>query len=396
MSDFTTDLRLEVQTARNDAFVWGVSTWTGYRWAGPADTPESGVEWLDILGSSHEIAIQRGAKRDGLTISLEAGTLQATVFDAQVDPNTNPYIKPGTPIRLVRNAGLGDVHVFKGVLTVVSVTYRGKKPQVTLAAVDKVKDLANTNRSGVVGGTFAQRVDDLLAKHGIPFTIDGGADVLLAQNAYDSSLLNHMTIAATSAQGNFFVSKDNTVKAYGNGSLPAGPALITFTDERAVDPSDVEYTDIVVRYDSDNLANDIYVENLTYGLNEEMEPLSINTKYGPYRNVTSIATFGAFTETVTTTLPAEIDVANFASTILADNDAPELRVDSVRFNASEDREKAAGLEVFDLVNVEYTTEAFHIGEDFRVLALTHKISASPDRHTWLVDVDLISIGGGSL
>lgn len=586
-------LRLEVEKARNDVFVWGVSTWTGYRFGGPADSAESGVEWLDVLGTSHEIKIRRGGKREGLGVTMEAGSMTATVIDSQVDPNVNPYIKPGTPMRLIYNAGLGDIAVFTGVIDNVKVQYSIGKPTVFLSAVDRVKDLNNVNRSGVIGGTFANRVDDLLDKHGIPFNVTGGSTTL-AQNAYDSTLLNHLTLATNSEDGSWFVDKDNVVQAFGHGSLPAGTARMSLVDrhtfeatnvipnpafetnqsrwnqnagsraldttwaasgtqslkytvtsasvsntyvfpqpeigkginsdarfeigrhyyiratikagqacqiaikvngydssnlgsgnvlpaqywnfsagevktiEYVADVTDIndatvgvtplfliygpgvgnvaptvgdwfnidnvmmvidegdpaqyfdgssgnaswtgtphasestaltkrvnqqEYNDISVGYDSASLFNDIYINNMTWGLSEEGNPLSIETKYGPYRNVTSIATYGASTQDIMTNFANEVAVEDYALDVLDRYDAPQLTVDSVRFNAKGNEGMAADLEIYDKVNVEYTNDTVHIGEDYNVIAVTHEISASPDTHLWMVDVDLISREG---
>jgi hypothetical protein len=583
-------LRLEVQKARNDALVLGVSTVTGYHLGGPADTAESGMEWLDVLGTSHDIKIRRGGKRDGIGVTIEAGTLNATVFNSQVDPNTNPYIKPGTPMRLVYNAGIEDIPVFNGVISNVQVTYTGKKPTVFLSAVDRVKDLSNINRSGVVAGTYAQRVDTLLSKHGIPFNVYGGVSSL-AQNAYDSTLLNHMTLATNSEDGRFFVDRENVIQAYGHDAVPEGTVKMSFADQRFYtvtnripnpafetnqsrwnqnagsraldtswfaggsqslkytvttssssnnylfpqpeigkginndarfaigrhyyiratikagqacqiaikvngydadnlgsgtvlpdqrwdfaagevktveyvsdvtdindatvgvtplfliyeagdgntaapvgyyfnidnvmmvidegDPADYfdgssgngswtgvpyasestgltkrvnqqEYNDIVVRYDSASLFNDIYINNLTYGLSEDMEPVSVSTKYGPFRNVTSIATFGAYTKEIDTNLSTELAVSDYAAEVLDRYDAPSLSVEQIRFNAKGNEDKAAALEVYDKVNVEYSNETIHIGEDFNVVAIEHTITASQDAHKWMVDVDLIS------
>lgn len=582
-------LRLEVQKARNDAFVWGVSTWSGYRWGGPADTATSGVEWLNILGETHEISIERGAKRDGLSCALEAGTLTATVYDAAVDPNTSPYIKPGTPVRLMASTALyGDWPVFTGVLNNVSVTYRSEKPTVTLSAIDRVKDLANISRSGVVGGTVRDRFDDLLTKHGIAWDWLGAYTdtTILAQNAYDSSLLNHLTLATTSTNTGVFVDTSNSVMGisdFGNARLgvvftdkandvgyPPGVydrivnlipeprfvdglhgwntpnGTVTVTDENVLygtlsakmeaaagvgiratlqtdqynliyleDPTRPVYfagnfmlssgtangrlsvqwfddtdtsmgaasaikekplvagewtlveavatppagaysclvkyvlvnqdaanaavayadgfmcveawadtttipyfdadsvgaddlfyggaeidfatfqsfVDIEVRYDSSAMANDIYINNLTYGLDDAMNPVSVETKYGPYRNVTSIATYGAYSEELTTNLETSLDVDQFATDILAGSDAPELRVETIRWNATDAVDLAAYLDIYERVAVEYTNPSFHIGQKFNVLSLRHTITASNNEHRWMVDVDLINLGG---
>lgn len=394
-TDLTTVLRLEVQSAATNVFVLGYSLLGGAVLAGEADTPESGVEWLDLLGVSNQINIQRGVRKNGLIYEVEAGTMSAVVLDPAVDPNINPYIKPGTPIRLVHDDGFTETRVFTGVIRNVDVTYPstvGASTRVSIVAVDKVKDLANTTRDGTVAGTFDARVDTLLTKHGIDFTVTGASTTVLAQNSYDSTLLRHLVLAATSEQGRFYVAKDNTVVGLGANATPPASATINLTDQALVLSNDIGYTEIEVGFSSDELANDIWVNNLTYDEDESFNPISVSTKHGPYRKPTSIATYGAFTEEVETNLDP-LDVDAFADALLTANASPSVKVKRVKFNSTEKSELAAALEVFDLVNVEYLNDTLHIGEDFEVLHINHYITAGNRGHKWMVDVDLENQGG---
>lgn len=387
MVDFTGTLRLEVETARSDVFVWGLSTWSGYRFGGPADTATSGTEWLNVLGETHEIKVRRGGKANGFSFEIEAGDLQATVLDPQVDPSSSPYIKPGTPIRLMHDTEA----VFTGELRQVKVTYHSGQPRVFLSAIDRVKDLANTMRYGADEATFTNRVIDLLRKHGFDYRVYGDSATMLARNNYDSTVLNHLTLASTSEQGRWFVCKHNHVHAF-TKSEPVAEQVYTFTDKPSTGPTEIEYVDIGVSYDSDELVNEIVINNLTYAENEEQEPQSVSTKFGPYRNGTSIATYGVFNENIETNLPpADIDA--YAAEALGKTGYPALHVSNVRANMSQTTDVAAAFEVYDSVGIEYENEYVHINDTYTVLSIEHEISASNTDHKWMTTLQLNKLGG---
>ncbi|MFM9573400.1 hypothetical protein ACKI1I_25400 [Streptomyces turgidiscabies] len=393
MTDLIDNLKLQVQTAKPDIFVLTTSQLNAYKLGGAAeaDNYEPNTEWLDILGDTVSIEIRRGSKRgDSIDTEVEVGTLEARVYDGNLDPNSNPYIKMGVPIRLQSFKDAEWVTQYTGTISRVLVSYDAdKKSTVTLYATDRVKDLANINRAGVVAGTFAERVDDLLAKHGIAFTVTGGT-ASLADNNYESTLVNHLMLAQNTELGSVFVDKDNVVKAYGNGSLPTSEPVINFYDvEHEEDPLAAYYLidGFGVAYDDSIMVNDIFVRNLTRGIDEELNYTSIETVYGPFANKTSVATWGSRQTELTTNFATEGDVEEYAAVVLDEFDAPELRVDSIRWNATEHVDQVSSLELFDLVNIEYNSEAVNINKPFRVLAITHDIT--PD--AWLVTLDLLDV-----
>ncbi|MCX4577939.1 hypothetical protein OHB41_33100 [Streptomyces sp. NBC_01571] len=395
--DLHEKLRLEVQTARDDIFVLSLSQLGGYRLGGAAEADggyDPNVEWMNVLGSTHDIKVRRGAKRgDNIQTEMEVGTLNATIYDFAVNPLNNPYIKQGVPIRL--QAWVVDqwVSIFTGAISSVRVGLlkdKTQKPPVYLSATDMVKTLANTNRAGVVAGTFSERVTDILSKHGIPFTAVGGT-VNLSDNQYDSTLVNHLMLAQNSELGYIYVDKENVVKAFGRGSLPTNSPVINFSDTRDdTDPIRSYYVDMPVSLDDTIMFNDVFVRNMTRQTDYDPETLewtytSIEKVYGPFRNATSVATYGARQTEVTTNLANDEDVFAYGNTVLHEFDTPELRADSVYWNATNEIEKVAGLELFDLVNCEYNSEWSSLNQPFRVLAIEHDIT--PER--WMVTVDLL-------
>ncbi|WP_245607644.1 hypothetical protein [Streptomyces prunicolor] len=393
MTNLIDNLKLQVQTAKPDIFVLTTSTLGAYKLGGAAeaDNYEPNTEWLDILGDTTSVSIERGSKRgDSIDTEVEVGTLEAHIFDGNVDPNTNPYIKMGVPMRLQALVDAEWVTQYTGTISRVTVSYDAeKKSHVTLYAVDRVKDLANINRAGVVAGTFAERVEDLLTKHGIDFTVEGGTSSL-ADNNYESTLVNHLMLAQNTELGSVFVDKSNVVKAYGNGSLPTSEPVINFYDAEVDDDPLAAYYLIDgfgVAYDDSIMVNDIFVRNLTRGVDEDLNYTSVETVYGPFANNTSVATWGARQTELTTNFATEGDVEDYAAVVLDEFDAPELRVDTIRWNATFSVDQVAGLELFDMVNIQYSSEAVTINKPFRVMAIKHDIT--PD--AWLVTLDLLDV-----
>lgn len=393
MADLIDNVKLQVQTAKPDIFVLTTSTLGAYKLGGPSEAEgyDPNTEWLDILGTTLSVNTKRGASRgDNIQTEMEVGTLEARVYDGNLDPNSNPYIKMGVPIRLQVLRDGEWLTQFTGTISRVQVSYNDKKKAtVTLYATDRVRDLANINRAGVVAGTFAERIDDLLTKHGIPFTVSGGVSAL-ADNNFESTLVNHLSLAQNSELGSIFVDKANEVRAYGRGSLPTDTPVINFSDTRDdLDPIQVLYLidGFTVGYDDTIMFNDIFVKNVTRGVDEEMNYTSVETTYGPYRNQTSIATWGSRQTEVTTNLTNETAIEEYAAVILDDYDAPELRVDTIRWNATQNVEVVASLELYDLVNVEYSAETVSIDKPYRVLAIEHEIT--PD--AWLVTLGLLDV-----
>lgn len=237
------NFRVKVQTARPDVFVWGISTWTGYRWGGPLDEDAGTVEWLDLTTMSTSVRINRGTSSSGIQNTLEPGNVVVIVRDSIVDPNTNPYIKVGVPV-VVEFRPYPDAYpdewlpVFTGKIDNVQVQYyKDKKPTVTITAKDSVKDIANISRAGVDDDTYQDRFEDLLTKHNVPHYYVGAEDgpgVSLAANEKETSVLNHLQFANNSELGAFYVDRDNKVtfapRAYLDNAENGSEPVVVFGD----------------------------------------------------------------------------------------------------------------------------------------------------------------------
>lgn len=101
--------------------------------------------WTPITDEVRDISIKRGSPPDKLTTSPDVGTLTLTL----VDPPITPW-RPSTPIRVTGDGNL----LFTGSILDIRETEHRPSPGgtarniVTITAVDRVRDLANTMRYG--------------------------------------------------------------------------------------------------------------------------------------------------------------------------------------------------------------------------------------------------------
>ena len=351
-----TDLvRLEVQTARADIFVLGVSFLGGYRLGGPAESEDGytpNVEWMNILNSATDLTYVRGGENgNSLGASLEAGTLEAMIRDSALDPSSNPYIRRGTPIRVQEFSGTWKT-TWSGVINNVKTRYTKGLPEVRITAVDAVTLFANSYKDNAVGGTFVQRVNDVMGVVPTPHTVSGGTAT------FDSyvgtlSVLEHLKLAQDTELGFIYADKEGGLKAYGRGSLPTpiSTPLYTFQDTVASTAFEVDYIDL-------DLFNDVLVKNVTVVSGE-----NVTTEHGPYKNQTSIATNGSSRAEVETNLLTGGAVDTYGAYILSNYDAASLRV--------------------------------NIDQTLRVLSIEKSLQAEPNnRSTWFVTINLIDTKEG--
>ncbi|SDQ11207.1 hypothetical protein [Microbacterium sp. cf332] len=126
-------------------------------------------EWEDWTAELQSLTIQRGGKRNGVAVSVDPGTLTATIVNAG-DPASDGRIHPNARVRVGKLTGAGDLlPIFTGRIADVFATVTFEKTsgartlRVTLSAVDSVTAHANTTRYGVISDpeTWAQRITRL-------------------------------------------------------------------------------------------------------------------------------------------------------------------------------------------------------------------------------------------
>lgn len=124
--------------------------------------------WTTYLGSALDVSIRRGGKRQGVSTSIDVGTMTMTLLNVG-DPRTDAAVRPNTSIR-VRSKATGAA-IFTGRILDVNMAHRrnnvtGKFDRyITLTAVDSVTAHANTKRYGAIAPadheTFEQRISRL-------------------------------------------------------------------------------------------------------------------------------------------------------------------------------------------------------------------------------------------
>lgn len=134
-----------------------------------------GPTWLDVLGPTIEVEVDRGA--------LDLGLLSATIRDAALDPTVVDTIRPGRACRLSAKHGVTNTWevMFEGEVTEFDVQYDAaalaRRPgdprhcKITLAACDRTRTLAGVRRPEGVATLMDLR--DVLEGAGVPWDING-------------------------------------------------------------------------------------------------------------------------------------------------------------------------------------------------------------------------------
>lgn len=283
------------------------------------------VTWRNILGTAHEIQVDRKA--------MDAGVLQAVLYDATLDPSTAAEIKPGKLVRVrVAHASFpgGWASVYEGKLATAKASYLRRDDQspaervrVDLTATDNIATLANQGESR--GVAAVADLPFILEGKGVPWSVNGsGNQVATAAvvSANDSaSVLDQVAITRDAALAQAFVDRTNVLV------VRTDPTTVTagFTDAaNAFTTGQFSYSDIEIDFSSDNLINEVLVTWLRYNATTKE---TTEVTYGPYRDQASINQWGARSATYTihgaTESPATI--AAYAQTILTANAQPVVR-----------------------------------------------------------------------
>lgn len=156
-----------------------------YAWTGAAHASTSkrtntnltglaAVEWRNIIGPTHTIKTARE--------SLNVGTLEAELLDANLDPATSSTLRPGGAVRLLVLVNGVWEPLFVGETDRLTVKYDDKRrpvrpPRVSLTAVDMTRRLAGAQRTQGVGAIAD--LPHVLEGAGVPWRVDGSTAQLL-------------------------------------------------------------------------------------------------------------------------------------------------------------------------------------------------------------------------
>lgn len=347
-------------------------------------------QWTDLTGTALSITSQRGGARDALGTAIEVGTLTVALLNVE-----NPDIRPNAQIRLTHR--LTGATLFTGVIRSAPRTYRHDKVTghrstvTTIIASDAVRPLANTMRygadvEGVAYEAWARRINRLMASSLVPYTITGTADDdpghplawrRLQGIVYESTLLRHLDLACNSVRARWYVDATGIVRFEGPFGRPARPILAKLSDVPSTDETVRSYLDLDIEYDTESVINELSITNHGRELTDSGW-VADDVTHGPYRDLTSIATWGAVSAEIDTSLWAATGDAtpinNLAAAVLAANRTPRERVRAVRLNLTDDPD-LAGVDIYDRLTVTHDGST----QTAEIAAINHTIT--PDRWT---------------
>jgi hypothetical protein len=340
--------------------------------------------WTNILGSTHEVSIDRD--------TLNTGTLSAFVYDSTLDPAIADTLRPGKAVRafVVTTAGNGEP-IFTGTISNVSVDYDLSQPKadrrakITLTAVDDLAKLANVKRPNGVA-TVAELTSNFEGA-GVPWVLDGATGhayatpTVVAVNK-DATLLDQVVLTRDTVQGYAWMSSYGQLVMANDGNH--GPSGAWTTLDAAA------YTALNVSYNTDDCINTVTVKLLRPNLSTGE---TVAVAYGPYTRGDSVERWGARAAefTVQGIADTEIAVAAYAQAILDANATPKVRVNSARIAIT----KAADFATFsggrkallDLyMDAHVINAAGSIDETSFITGISHRITADNKGCKWLVDL----------
>lgn len=331
--------------------------------------------WTNILGSTHEISTERD--------ELDAGFLNATVYDSTLDPASFDLIRPGKRCRCLVQVGGVWEPIFTGLLDNPSTAYLVKDPKVPalkrariqLVANDPAAQLAAAPRSNGVG-TIAELPAVLLGA-GVPWSVNGSTDafdpddaVIVAIND-SASALDQVAITRDSVQGYAWIDRAGTVQAWDADQIPATVVL-------EVDEDD--YSDLNVDFDLGRLINSVIVRlsriNPGTGDTEEVE-------YGPYDDPASIREWRTRRAEFRVQGIDDADIPAFAAAVLAANATPARRINEVTLplRTVAEVEAKALTDLYDLVEASNDLTGI-TGQQSRVTSVKHSLVAGPTGGRW--------------
>jgi hypothetical protein len=335
------------------------------------------VQYLDVIGESHEIKINRE--------ELQVGTLDAVIISRTLDPADSALIRPGRRARLRALVSGVWEELITGKLLVADVEYELKNPsipdekraRITVNLVDAGQPLSNAKRPQGVA-TIAE-LPFVLEGAGVPWNVNGSGNQVATATPTtfndNASALSQVALTRDTRAGYAWVSRRGVVNAWDPGSLPA-PAPIVLDED--------DYSDLKVTFGTDDCINACSFTVQTLGV----DGTTTETTYGPYEDAASIEAYGRYLKEFTVTGLSKAQVDTLAAAILAANKTPVRRVQSVTIplNSQARIDAHALRELYDLVQVNNTEVA--LSANLRVTGIEHTIQLKK----WLLTLTFAANG----
>lgn len=329
------------------------------------------VEWLNILGETNQIQIDRD--------ELNVGTLSATVVSTDLDPATATFVRPGHGARVtVLNDGVWEP-LFVGALLKAQVTYAplrakpSKRATVTLSATDAMTQLAAAGRPNGVA-TIAE-LPYVLEGAGVAWNVNGSGNQVAHATvvAYNdqASAVDQVAITRDTVAGYAWIDRGNILQAWDRDRLDSTVKAVL--DESAYTP------DVEIDYDTDRCINDVTVTRLLWNPDNAATG---SEDLGPYIDQESYNEWGDHQQTFTIQGLSDAAVQALATTILTQNSTPTRRIITAPVAIdSEDRIPFAILDLYDLVTASNALAG--VSHDQRIISVSHTITATARGTNWL-------------
>lgn len=317
------------------------------------------VPYLDVLGPTHEIKVERAA--------LDVGSLTATILDSTLDPADAPTIRPGRRVRLraLTTDGLWET-LYTGKLTAATVRYHlledvpdQKRARITLTAVDNTAVLAAAERPQSVA-----TVDELpyvLEGVSVPWNANGSGDQVTSATvrvtAEGVTALDQVALTRDTAHGYAWVDRFGVINVWDAATIPA-TSLLTLDEDL--------YTDAPIGFDTDECINEVVVTVRS----KDSTGQAVETTTA-YTDADSIRTWGRHRAEFTVLAPTS--AATFAAEVLAANAVPVLRIPEAFVSVRSATElPAAHLDLYDAVTLVNTDKG--LSELARVTSISLDIT----------------------
>jgi len=407
---------LQIRTKKDGVFVLGESIINEAYLATDLELLNDNIyEWQSILNGVLSLSLRRGVDSYTGAYALpisNVGSLHVRSTNQSLDPSNNLYLQPRSKIRLVRKAET-PVVIFEGRVDNIYIDYRSDqlKPIISFDVMDPIAELQGTmtKLSGISTSknqTWSQRISEILLNGGrtasagprqTARTIYGGST---SHGFWDDNMTiwEALSLASNTEGGFIYFDKSNTLNCYASEEIPDAEPTMYFSN---VDPEAVNYgfKNISVDYNTSSIINQVQVTN-SYGDTVQTYVLdAIGTEYGhwetstvikteakgPFEDQSSVNRNGAHALSSKTNFnldSSESELSTWANKIISKWKNPSTLVKEIEWDAKNDIANAAGMDILDVVSIEYQTETIGFTKNLTVIGIQMEINA--DQDTWRV------------
>ena len=410
------ELDLQIRTKIDGVFIIGTDKIAEAYLASDADlNDDSQYEWQSIMDGVLSMSLRRGVDTYVGAYALpiiNVGTLHVISNNQALDPTQNQYLQPRSKIRLIRKDESNTL-IFQGRVDNIYIDYRSdtQKPLISFDIMDPVGELQGTmtKLSGISTSQdhdWEERINEILSNGGR--TISAGPKQLV-RNIYggdtshgywedNKTIWEALTLASNTEGGFIYFDKNNELNCYASEEIPEVAPSINFSN---VDDAAVIYgfKNISVDFNTQSIINQVQVTNswgyqttrydqevIGEDFGEWVTVTAVDIKpKGPYSADASINKNGTHALNVNTNFNlknGDSELQAWANKILNKWKNPSTLVKEIEWNAKDDLDNAAGIDILDVVSIEYQTETLGFTKELTIIGIQMEIDA--DRDTWRV------------